>query len=225
VKLTFDEPIDMVTVDGREIPATNGASVSFTAAVPSGEGEWKLEGTARDVAGNSEPFSLRVVRSANASVTPVKFPGFTRMGDELNSLGYPRRIRHNATSIELIALDWTADDKPTLYVSSGFVTGHQYNESSSSSNPQTNVSAETIVFTWCKSERAAGLALPTDDQWKKMFNSSIKEISNPEPRGLGAELLRGNSNPWPIRMMNGKAESMLRTSFSKTCGFRVVFVP
>jgi hypothetical protein len=231
--------LDEVRVDDvRAAMPADATAGTWSVTLPPPNASRTCTLVARDRAGNE--FTLPIPITVKAAVVPqpqaqpkpeppkgnpnpgaakaLLFDGFTSDGTDVNELGYPKKIVDTATGIELIAVPFAADKKPTLYVARTPVTEKQFDPAGAGTDAaRTNITA-TEVAKWL--EVRPRFRLLTVEEWKGLganpdldLRSSIVEWLRPS---------RPTDSSWPVIKDAGRETYARGTSLS-SLGFRVVF--
>jgi serine/threonine protein kinase len=224
--------------------SADGGTWTLVLPAPTASTNWRVVAT--DAAGNGGTCDVAiVVEAAREPVPPVVTPpvakpdppkvdpvppvatkdlkGFRAKGDERTSSGYPLAIVHDATGIELVAIDVDRNGKPAFYAAVREVSERQW-EGTGSDAAKSSVTAEGIVA-WL-GDRGRGLDLPNEADWSRLVaagNPAVKNLRDDEGKD---EWLRGSgtASNWPIRK-DPSTSSLRRNRSSASIGFRVVHRP
>jgi serine/threonine protein kinase len=159
--------LSRITVDGR------AAEVSIDQDDPH-EGTWMLAGltltatrdlevVAVDNAGLPESVWM-TIKVLPAPPRTRTFPGFSQLGTEANGSGYPMRIVHGTTGIELVAIGADGGG-PLLYAGVVEVSERQFSGGGGGSDESKTSIRFKDVLAWCDRQ---GFDLPTHDEWDRI---------------------------------------------------------
>ena len=211
----------------------DGVDVAFDAKATSGVWSIELPGrgpgnaaqriTATDGAGNptalDHAFEVGVPGKDGKTLPLQRFTGFRSDGAVVNDIGYPKRIVHEATKIELIAVGLENGRRPRLYVGRRRVTVGEF-DGSANDAPKLGISGLDISG-WLRA-RGALLDLPTREERDAI--TGIPDFDAP-PGGPTewAKPPKWTDDSWPL--VNSSTSVYDASTALRSFGFRVAFRP
>lgn len=221
----------------------DGGTWTAVLRAPTAAAKWRLVAT--DAAGNRSPqieVDVPVTAVAVAdpdkerggppvtppvtspTVTPKELPGFRASGEQRTSTGYPLRIVHDRSGVELVAIAVDGNGKPGLYAAVREVTEKQW-EGAGGDRPKTSITGEEIRA-WL-TDRGQGLELPTEADWSRVVAAASPELKNLREREGVFELLAPASfaaSSWPLKKDPSTTSHIVKRR-AGSIGFRVVHRP
>lgn len=205
---------------------------TWSIALPPPQTDRTLQVDVFDRAGNRRTLSCPIVVAAAVAPAPEPAPprpidpnpparvftGFAPDG-AADAEGYPARLRHIATGIELVALA----GPPRLYVAVTETTERQWS-GTGDATPKGSVAARDVFEQWLPG-RGKGLDLPTAAEWDRIVaarNPAIRDLEAGLAEWLKAEPT--TVNRWPVRGDASTTDWRWNSSLPRL-GFRTVFRP
>ena len=219
----------------------DGGTWSAVLRAPVAATKWRLVAT--DAAGNRSPEVVVDVPVAAAAVatdpdkdrvvtppvtppavTPKELPGFRAKDEQRTAAGYPLRIVHDRSGVELVAIAVDGNGKPGLYAAVREVSERQW-EGAGGDSAKTGISCEAILG-WL-ADRGQGLQLPSEADWSRLVAAGSPELKNLRDGEGVFELLApasAASSLCPLKK-DPSTTSFRRNRTGSSIGFRVVFRP
>jgi len=211
----------------------DGKDVAFDAKASSGTWSIELPGrgpgaaahriTATDGAGNpmalDHAFEVGVLGQGGKILPLQRFAGFRSIGDVVNDIGYPKRIVHEATKIELIAAGLENGRRPRLYVGRRLVTAGEF-DGIASDAPKLGMPG-TDIYKWLRA-RGAPLDLPTRDE-RNAITGSPDFDAPANGTTEWAKPAKWTDDSWPL--VNSTSSVYDPSTALRSFGFRVAFRP
>lgn len=143
---------------------------------------------------------------------------------KLNQMGFPRELRHKATGIMLVAINFVDTMDPSYYVAKRVVSNQQWDGDSGSGT------APKVEVTWLEvarqvnSTRFEGLSMLSKQKWQMVRSASVPSLVTGE-KGEWLAPVAGDSLTMRA-VANGAKVTMLKYNDSnRYVGFRVGFQP
>jgi hypothetical protein len=162
--------------------------------------------------------------ATSPTVTPKELPGFRAKDEQRTQAGYPLRIVHERSGIELVAIAVDGNGKPGLYAAVREVSEKQW-EGAGGDGAKTSISGEAILG-WL-ADRGQGLQLPSEADWSRLVAAGSPELKNLRDGEGVFELLApasAASSSWPLKK-DPSTTSFRRNRSAGSIGFRVVYRP